>query len=436
MQTVGAFIGRPHFGENALESPKEYTNSKSKIKTLTSDHSAITLIALIITIIVMLILVAVTVTVAINGGLFSTAKQATTETQYQADREMLLSAVIGAINKDVEVDFEKLDANLPNGFIGTDGEYKSKDGNAFYVNKNGNIIKPVTVTVGTETVMLTPKNVGQYLGKLVTNYTGKSSITIGGSESYTVSPTYRLYYIDFDNKYGNGEGTIYLKAECTENKYQLPTTDTTASTDSNVKIRNLNPELYKNGNPPASTNPNMQAVTWLTNTNNWSDLKPETLSDGITDEDFNYIVGTPSLEMMMDSYNTHYNLSGDEPSMETADSPIVKLFYKYPYNNNRCGYVVGPSISSTAEGGYGYNTSSCVISPLKESGEDIGTLYYPGDNNSYFLSSPPANDIYSLFDIEYGKEGYGWICGSTNYMSKRGLCPLVSLKPTANLKLQ
>ena len=117
----------------------EYTNSKSKIKTLTSDNNGITLIALVITIIVMLILVAVTVTVAINGGLFSTAKQATTDTQYHADREMLLSAVIGAINKDAEVDFEKLDANLPNGFTGTQGEYTSEAGNTFYVDKNGNI---------------------------------------------------------------------------------------------------------------------------------------------------------------------------------------------------------------------------------------------------------------------------------------------------------
>lgn len=41
----------------------------------------ITLIALVITVIVMLILVGVTVTSAINGGLFSKAKNASTETE-------------------------------------------------------------------------------------------------------------------------------------------------------------------------------------------------------------------------------------------------------------------------------------------------------------------------------------------------------------------
>ena len=89
---VGAFIGRPHFGENTLESPTAYTNSKSKIKTLTSDHKGITLIALVITIIVMLILVAVTVTIALNGGLFSTAKQAKADTQANIDAEQRLAS--------------------------------------------------------------------------------------------------------------------------------------------------------------------------------------------------------------------------------------------------------------------------------------------------------------------------------------------------------
>ena len=135
---VGAFIGRPHFEEHTPTSPTAYTNPNTKHQTLTSNV-AITLIALVITIIVMLILVAVTVTVAIKGGLFSTAKQSTTDTQYHADREMLLSAVIGAINNDAEVDFTKLDANLPQGFKGTQGEYTSEAGNTFYVDKNGNI---------------------------------------------------------------------------------------------------------------------------------------------------------------------------------------------------------------------------------------------------------------------------------------------------------
>ena len=110
--------------------------SKEKLKT----KRGITLIALVITIVVMLILVGVTVNIALNGGLFSTTKQAATGTQYHSDREILLSAVIGARNGNAKVDFEKLNKNLPEGFKKSeDGGYTSKSGNTFYVDKKGNI---------------------------------------------------------------------------------------------------------------------------------------------------------------------------------------------------------------------------------------------------------------------------------------------------------
>ncbi len=66
---------------------KNRSNLISNHQLLTSDHNAITLIALVITIIVMLILVGVTVTVALNGGLFSQAKDAVRKTQTAVDDE-------------------------------------------------------------------------------------------------------------------------------------------------------------------------------------------------------------------------------------------------------------------------------------------------------------------------------------------------------------
>jgi len=54
-------------------------------------QNGITLIALVITIIVMLILVGVSVTVALNGGLFTTAKDAVNETKIKRDEELKLS---------------------------------------------------------------------------------------------------------------------------------------------------------------------------------------------------------------------------------------------------------------------------------------------------------------------------------------------------------
>ena len=102
------------------------------------QNKGITLIALIITIIVMMILVAVSVTVALNGGLFSTAKKAASETQIKADEEMLLSAVVGAIGTDAKVDFNKI--QLPDGFkVVGDKTYESPNGNTFTVTESGEI---------------------------------------------------------------------------------------------------------------------------------------------------------------------------------------------------------------------------------------------------------------------------------------------------------
>ena len=55
-------------------------------------QKGITLVALVITIIVMLILVGVSVTVALNGGLFDTAKDATEKTDAALTEENKLDS--------------------------------------------------------------------------------------------------------------------------------------------------------------------------------------------------------------------------------------------------------------------------------------------------------------------------------------------------------
>ena len=389
------------------------------------DEKAITLIALIITIIVMLILVGVTVNVAINGGLFSTAKKATAETQHQADREMLLSAVIGAMNDNAEVDFEKLDKNLPQGFTKKEDDlYESRSGNAFYVNKEGNIIKPVVVTVDKETVMITPKNLGKYLGKEVTNYKKDSNtnetITIG-TETYTVSAKYRLYYIDFENKYQDGVGTIYLKADYVQNggTYKLPISEELTDSSNipeNIKIKNLNPELYKNGTPPSNENYSMKAVAWLTDTNNWKDLINEETLRGIKKEDINYVVGAPSIEMMMDSYNTHYELTDDE-----------KLYCKFPYDDNRFGYAIKPGFYAD---GFGFQSAPCNPKP------DENFYLYNSPGNIcywYWFASPSAANAVGVLYFD------DWSNGFIDYDDGHEVAsfsPIVSLKTSAKLILE
>ena len=129
---VGAAISRPHFGETAKK------------------ENGITLIALIITIIVMLILTGVTLSITLgDNGLVNKAKEATTQTQVAMDRELLLSAVVGAIGNDGKVNLSAI--VLPEGFTGSNGTYTSKNGNAFTVSENGEILYTGETGSGNET---------------------------------------------------------------------------------------------------------------------------------------------------------------------------------------------------------------------------------------------------------------------------------------------
>lgn len=61
------------------------------------EQKGITLVALIITIIVMLILVAVTISIALNGGIFDTARRASKETKAATVKEAMALAKAEAL---------------------------------------------------------------------------------------------------------------------------------------------------------------------------------------------------------------------------------------------------------------------------------------------------------------------------------------------------
>ena len=140
---VGANCVRPHFGEIAKK------------------QNGITLIALIITIIVMLILTGVTLSITLgDNGLVNKAKEATTQTQFAMDRELLLSAVVGAMGNDGKVNLSAI--NLPEGFTGSNGTYTSKNGNTFSVSENGEILYTGETGSGNGTEIENVDLIGKY----------------------------------------------------------------------------------------------------------------------------------------------------------------------------------------------------------------------------------------------------------------------------------
>ena len=370
-------------------------------------NKGITLIALVVTIVVLIILATVSInTVLGDNGIISRAQKARdsySNSQKSEDEQMAVLAN----------EMAQYDTKGGGSGGGSDTPTKPAEG--------------ITATVEGKTVTITKDNVAKYLGKVVSNYVPtKNSVTIGGTE-YTVSTQYRLYYVDFDGKYGEKNG-VYLKADCTNKNYVLPITDTTESTASNVKIRALNPSLYKDGvTSPVASQDNMKAVTWLTNTSNWNSLKT-----GASIEDkVNYVVGAPSVEMMMDSYNTKYNLTESTPNTGelTAETARAKLFYQYPttLDSNNYGYEVGPCHDNGTE--YDYYTSDYSV----KTDATIDSMYYPGNSQYYWLASPSALGTTNVLYVVRLNGGY---VASYVYNPDYAFCPLVSLKSTVSLQLQ
>ena len=365
-------------------------------------NKGITLIALVVTIVVLIILATVSInTVLGDNGIISRAQKARdsySNSQKSEDEQMAVLAN----------EMAQYDTKGGGSGGGSDTPTKPAEG--------------ITATVEGKTVTITKDNVADYLGKVVTNYVPTTnSVTIGGTE-YTVSTKYRLYYVDFDGKYGEKNG-VYLKADCTSNNYALGQ-DTTESTASNVKIRALNPSLYKDGvTSPNASQENMKAVTFLTNTSNWNSLKTgASLADKV-----NYVVGAPSVEMMFDSYNTKYGLKDKAINIGelTADTERAKLVYQY--TSGDVGYKVGPCHDNGTE--YDYYTSDYSV----KTDATIDSMYYPGNSQYYWLASPSAGNTNLVLLVSYY---YGGIVAANTYDGNLAFCPLVSLKSTVSLQLQ
>lgn len=362
-------------------------------------NSGITLIALVVTIVVLIILATVTInTVLGDNGIISRAQKARdsySNSQKSEDEQMAVLA-----NEMAQYDTDN---------SGSGGETtKPAEG--------------ITATVEGKTVTITKDNVATYLGKVVTNYVPTATTVTVGTNTYTVSNNYRLYYVDFDGKYGEKNG-VYLKADCTSNNYALEQ-DTTVSTADNVKIKALNPSLYKDGATSlTASNENMKAVTFLTNTNNWNSLK---IGASIADK-VNYVVGAPSVEMMFDSYNTKYGLKDKAINIEelTADTERAKLVYQY--TSGDYGYKVGPCHDNGTE--YDYYTSGYSV----KTDATIDSMYYPGDYHYYWLASPSASNSTNVLLVGYTSGGH---VSRNTYNAYSALCPLVSLKSTVSLELQ
>ena len=383
-------------------------------KRMQKNSKGITLIALVITIIVLLILAGVTIaTLTGDNGILNQAVKAKDKTTEAESIERVQVEVAGSYGLDGKIDVDQLNKNLGNikGLMFNEAEFGGDNiitslpatvtlnGYDIEINGNGGIKKIP------EIIAKIRANPTAYYGKKVTNYKASDSDT----------NTYRIFYVDKDNYFKDGEYTIYLKADSSSTNYNLYNY---ASYDSaNTKVRTMNPLwATERGTSESSWNINEKAAAYLcspVNADNYTTTTSLPWNGYYNSENANYVIGGPSVEMYVKSYNQAYN--------GITDSNV---------------YTLGATCTATSVPGYIY-TLNGARSTISYSDYYTGTdsLNYTRYNSMYcgkagsktgywWLASPSA----------YSSDGvcrvHGYIAGLNDgtYNGYFGVSPLVSLK--------
>ena len=244
-------------------------------------------------------------------------------------------------------------------------------------------------------VVLTRDNAVDYYGKVVTNYNSPTSAT------------WRLFYIDFDGKYGDA-GTVYLKADPAI-ETRLNKDISSNSVDAINRMKQMNPDWASNSNFKVELN-NEKAVTWLCDETKWENYKDANIA--------NYVIGAPSLEMYLDSYNQYNSKKGT--------SGYQQIRCKWNYVITASGSIRKGYFCAVGTNDYDYYG---VKNSLKE---DQNNMYAKQQqNNGWWLASPNY-----LFDNEVASIYNEFLdIGGRNYRSEYiWACPLASIKSGITLE--
>ena len=248
----------------------------------------------------------------------------------------------------------------------------------------------VEMKIGGETVSLTKENAANYYGYIVTDYTAGNA-------------TWRLFYVDFDGKYGE-PGKIYLKADSVNmnNVLGRRTLDAEASVNSIEalnKMKEMNPQWAIHDG--IADLDNETPVLWLCDDSKWSRFKDTNKAD--------YAMGAPSLEMYIDSYNAYHS--------KKLTNGFEQIKCKW-FNENGGGYKIRNAIG---------NESNYVTYKDLNKESDI---MYMHSTTWVWLASPSAREQYNdnhYICISYDDLSLGTGTNSDSF-GQSGISPVVSLK--------
>ena len=214
--------------------------------------------------------------------------------------------------------------------------------------------------------------------------------------------TYKIFYVDTENKFGDGANTVYLKADYKDTK-SLTTDISSLTPDDIQKYKNMNPvwNAARGTVAQSSWNANEKASAWLCAPSQWTTYVDSTKA--------NYATGGPSVEMYIASYNDVKHDTGTakgELSAEYSTKDAPGYIYKVNGTLNNSGWsTAGDTLDYK-----GYNSM------------------YAGKNGrktgDWWLASPSSE--YSLRVCLVS--GHDANLHISSYGLTRGVGPLVSLK--------
>ena len=258
------------------------------------------------------------------------------------------------------------------------------------------IVQKVT-SITAEQIAANPE---KYYGQVAQNYTQGDL-------------TYRIFYVDKENKFGDGANTIYLKADYKKTTTLSSYISYTPTGSDLEKYKKMNPSwAAQRGSSTSSWNYNEHAATWLCSPSQWTTY--------VDSSKANYAIGGPSVEMYVKSYNqVSHNQEGN--------------------------YTLGATYRDTSAPGYIY-TLNGAQSTISNSDYSTGTdsLDYKGYNSMYagqngsksgwwWLASPSS---YTSNYVCIVDGSLATLDTSNYYYNAGGAGPLVSLKSGIQVEIE
>lgn len=272
----------------------------------------------------------------------------------------------------------------------------------FEITDNAGNIKNYKIKIREEKVYVNAEEISadkeKYYGKIAKNYEN-SNLKL------------RIFYVDTNNKFGDGKNTIYLKADSVMLNIPLNTNiDNLNNNDLGVYKRMNKKWANMRGKATSVWNANERAAAWLSAPSVW-----KRYSNGLSTK-VKYVIASPSAEMYVASYNQvpHNGVGNNKLALKYSNSG-----YKYLIN----GKFYGDVLPNNSIDYIGYGSMYAGANGQKSSNDQRGC---------WWLSSPSAdnsNHVCYVNGVKAYLSRYSW---SSSY----SISPVVALVNTARIDVR